>query len=121
MSSISETRRPSRKGDRYSSTATQTGVGRCVNVAQPTPVRPGTEVSTLTTTSRVPYGAVLMERMAVIWGAGGQSAGAAGPEQYQRAVAQARGLAQRRPVRGASRVAHSRVGGVALSVRHPLQ
>ena len=91
MSSISETRRPSRKGDRYSSTATQTGVGRCVNVAQPTPVRPGTEVSTLTTTSRVPYGAVLMERMAVIWGAGGQSAGAAGPEQCQRAVAQARG------------------------------
>jgi hypothetical protein len=37
-----------------------------VKVAQPTPVSPGTEVSTLTITSRVPYGAVLMERMAVI-------------------------------------------------------
>ena len=85
MSSISETRRPSRKGDRYSSTATQTGVGRCVNVAQPTPVSPGTEVSTLTTTSRVPYGAVLMDRMAVICG------WQAGSQQGQRGQSSARG------------------------------
>lgn len=68
MSSISLTRRPMRNGARYSSTAAHTSVGRWVNVAQPTPVSPGTDVSTFTTTNLVPYGAVLIERMAVIVG-----------------------------------------------------
>lgn len=68
MSSISLTLRPMRNGARYSSTAAHTSVGRWVNVAQPTPVSPGTDVSTFTTTNLVPYGAVLIERMAVIVG-----------------------------------------------------
>src|SRR5437588_8964466 len=66
MSSISSGSRPTRKGSRYCSTAVTTASGRCVNVAQPSPYRPGSLVSTLTTTSRIPSGAVQIALTRVI-------------------------------------------------------
>src|SRR6188768_477424 len=66
MSSISSTLRPTRNGFRYSSTAVLTTSARCVNVAQPQPTRPGSVVSTLTTTRRMRLGAVRMVLMSRI-------------------------------------------------------
>ena len=47
--------------------AVTTASGRWVNVAQPRPYRPGSLVSTLTTTRRIPSGAVQIARTAVMW------------------------------------------------------
>src|SRR6266699_2097373 len=66
MSSMSSGSRPSRNGSRYCSTAVTTVSGRWVKVAQPSPYRPGSLVSTLTTTSRMPSGAVQMALTRVI-------------------------------------------------------
>ena len=63
---MSATLRPIRNGRRYFSTATLTGNGLCVNVAHPTPYRPGSLVSTLTITSRMPSGSVRMTLMSLI-------------------------------------------------------
>src|SRR5215207_8410916 len=58
MSSMSFGSRPMTNGFRYCSTAVTTASGRWVKVAQPRPYRPGSLVSTLTTTRRMPSGAV---------------------------------------------------------------
>src|SRR5215213_3606698 len=58
MSSMSFGSRPTTNGLRYCSTAVTTASGRWVNVAQPRPYRPGSLVSTFTTTRRMPSGAV---------------------------------------------------------------
>src|SRR6188474_2332662 len=58
MSSMSLGSRPMTNGLRYCSTAVTTASGRWVNVAQPRPYRPGSLVSTFTTTRRMPSGAV---------------------------------------------------------------
>src|SRR5712691_8567601 len=82
MSSISSTLRPMRNGLRYFSIAVSTTSARCVNVAHPQPTSPGSVVSTLTTTRRMPLGAVRIVRMsriltgAVAFGAGGGAAAA---------------------------------------------
>src|SRR5258708_1822111 len=60
-SSLLAALRPGSSGSRYSSTAEATTVARCVNVAQPSPYSPATSVSTLTTTSAMPSGAVRMD------------------------------------------------------------
>ena len=57
---------PIRNGRRYLSTAVSTARARWVNVAQPSPYSPGSLVSTLTTTSRMPAGAVRMVFTSVI-------------------------------------------------------
>src|SRR6185436_10752058 len=49
---------PRRNGSRYWFTAVSTTRARWVNVAQPTPYRPGSLVSTFTTTRRIFCGAV---------------------------------------------------------------
>ena len=59
-----------RNGSKYSSTAVTTVNGRWVNVAQPRPYRPGSLVSTLTTTRRILSGAVQMALTRVIRSAG---------------------------------------------------
>src|SRR3979411_1965804 len=66
MSSISLGSRPTRNGSRYSWTAVTTVSGRWVNVAQPSPYRPGSLVSTLTMTRRMPSGAVHIGRTRVM-------------------------------------------------------
>src|SRR3569833_162740 len=66
MSSMSSGLRPTRYGLRYSSTAVTTASGRWGKVAQPSPYRPGSLVSTLTTTRRMPSGAVQMAFTLVI-------------------------------------------------------
>ena len=86
MSSISLARRPIRKGARYSSTASATALERWVKVAQPTPVRPGIEVSIFTMTSRAPYGAVLMARTAVIYVQSAAAGGGRGSSQQEEAA-----------------------------------
>src|SRR5579859_1635274 len=60
-SSILAAFRPRSSGSRYWSTAEATTVARCVNVAQPSPYSPATSVSTLTTTSAMPSGAVRID------------------------------------------------------------
>src|SRR5215475_11431785 len=65
-SSISSTLRPIRKGFRYFSTAVWTTKARWVNVAHPQPCRPGSVVSTLTMTRRMPSGAVRIVLMSLI-------------------------------------------------------
>ena len=67
MSSMFAGSFPMRKGLRYSSTAVATASGRCVNVAQPMPYKPGSLVSILTTTSLVPFGAVRIVFTSVIF------------------------------------------------------
>src|ERR1051325_5215066 len=68
MSSIRCGSIPMTYGLRNSSTAVTTAAARCVNVAQPQPYRPGSLVSTLTTTSCCrPCGAVLTTLTLVIW------------------------------------------------------
>src|SRR5438105_348024 len=57
---------PITKGLRYCSMAATTAWGRWVNVAQPTPYRPGSLVITLTTTSRIRLGAVQITLTSVI-------------------------------------------------------
>ena len=52
-------------GPTCSSTAATTAAYRWVNVAQPRPYRPGSDVSTRTTTSGMPSGAVTSARTAV--------------------------------------------------------
>src|SRR6266496_2606929 len=59
--------RPTKSGLRYSSTARATSVGRCVNVAQPRPYKPCWSVSTFTTTSVMPSGAVRIDLILVIF------------------------------------------------------
>src|SRR5712692_723320 len=66
MSSMSSGSRPTTNGFKYSSTAVTTASGRWVNVAHPTPYSPGSLVSTLTTTSRIPFGAVQIVLTSVI-------------------------------------------------------
>lgn len=66
MSSIRCGSFPIRKGRKYSSTTTLTAKGLCVNVAHPSPYRPGSDVSTLTTTRSMPAGAVKMALTPVI-------------------------------------------------------
>src|SRR5260370_41999109 len=78
MSSMSFGSRPIRNGARYCSTAVTTVSGRWVNVAQPRPDRPGSLVSTLTTTSRILSGAVQMAVTRVIRSAGGPPDGSQG-------------------------------------------
>src|SRR5437588_11060309 len=58
MSSICDGSLPSTNGLRYLSTAVSTARARWVKVAQPRPYSPGSLVSTFTTTSRMPAGAV---------------------------------------------------------------
>src|SRR3974390_170937 len=59
--------RPRQNGSRYSSTAVFTGSGRWLNVAQPRPYKPGSLVSTFTTTKRIlGCGAVKIARTFVI-------------------------------------------------------
>src|SRR4051794_27944195 len=70
MSSMSLGSRPITNGLRYCSTAVTTASGRWVKVAQPRPYRPGSLVSTLTTTSRMPSGAVQIVLTLVILRAG---------------------------------------------------
>src|SRR5262245_18922886 len=70
MSSMSLGSRPITNGLRYCSTAVTTASGRWVKVAQPRPYRPGSLVSTLTTTSRMPSGAVHIVLTLVILRAG---------------------------------------------------
>ena len=83
MSSISSGSLPIRNGLRYLSTAVSTARARWVKVAQPRPYRPGSLVSTLTTTSRMPAGAVRMVLTSVIFSGaacrGGRVGGPAGP------------------------------------------
>src|SRR3954451_13975773 len=62
--------RPITNGLRYCSTAVTTASGRWVNVAQPRPYSPGSLVSTLTTTRRMPSGAVQIVLTLVILRAG---------------------------------------------------
>src|SRR5439155_12402814 len=63
--------RPRQNGSRYSSTAVFTASGRWLNVAQPKPYRPGSLVSTLTTTKRIlGCGAVRIGRTLVILSGG---------------------------------------------------
>src|SRR5262249_26811907 len=52
-SSMLSASRPRQNGSRYSSTAVFTGSGRWLKVAQPRPYRPGSLVSTFTTTKRI--------------------------------------------------------------------
>src|SRR6266851_8096102 len=60
--------RPRQNGSRYSSTAVLTGSGRWLNVAQPKPYKPGSLVSTFTTTNRIfGCGAVRIARTLVIF------------------------------------------------------
>lgn len=59
---MSWTERPMTWGRRYSSMAVATASGRWVKVAHPSPKRSGSSVSTFTTTSRVPSGAVRITR-----------------------------------------------------------
>ena len=66
MSSISSTLRPIRNGLRYCSTAVCTTRARWVKVAQPYPTRPGSLVTTFTTTRRIRLGAVRIVWMSVI-------------------------------------------------------
>src|SRR5436189_997081 len=66
MSSISSTLRPIKNGFRYCSIAVATTSARCVKVAQPTPYKPGSLVSTLTMTNRIRSGAVRIVLMLVI-------------------------------------------------------
>src|SRR5262245_26579646 len=66
MSSMSAGWRPTSMGPTCLSTAEATAWKRWVNVAQPRPNRPGSDVSTRTTTSRMPSGAVTIDRTAVI-------------------------------------------------------
>ena len=66
MSSIWAGSLPTRNGRRYLSTAVSTARARCVKVAQPRPYRPGSLVCTLTTTSRMPAGAVRTALTSVI-------------------------------------------------------
>src|SRR4051794_7289911 len=70
MSSISSGLRPIRNGLRYLSTATWTTCARWVNVAQPRPYSPGSLVDTLTTTSRIRFGAVRIAETSVIFSGG---------------------------------------------------
>src|SRR5687767_6301671 len=70
MSSMSLGSRPITNGFRYSSTAVTTASGRWVNVAHPRPYRPGSLVSTLTMTRRIPSGAVQIVLTLVILSAG---------------------------------------------------
>src|SRR5262249_10024261 len=67
ISSISSTSRPIRNGFRYFSIAVSTTSARWVKVAQPQPWRPGSLVSTLTTTRRMSLGAVRMVRTSRIF------------------------------------------------------
>jgi hypothetical protein len=55
-----------RNGLRYLSTAVSTARARWVNVAHPRPYSPGSLVTTLTTTSRMPAGAVTKVLTSVI-------------------------------------------------------
>src|ERR1044071_9510946 len=60
--------RPRQKGSRYSSTAVLTGSGRWLNVAQPKPYKPGSLVSTLTTTKRtLGWGEVRIVRTLIVF------------------------------------------------------
>src|SRR5262245_17373617 len=67
MSSICVASLPIKNGRRYSSTAVATKRARWVNVAQPSPYNPGSLVVTLTTTSRIPAGAVKIAFTSVIF------------------------------------------------------
>src|SRR5262245_23245449 len=64
-----------RNGLRYLSTAVSTARARWVKVAQPSPYNPGSLVSTLTTTSRIPAGAVRIVFTSVILSGASLSAG----------------------------------------------
>src|SRR5258706_7503230 len=70
ISSISLGSRPITNGFRYCSTAVTTASGRWVKVAHPRPYRPGSLVSTFTTTRRMPSGAVQIVLTLVILSAG---------------------------------------------------
>src|SRR3954469_6551563 len=70
MSSMSLGSRPMTNGLRYCSTAVTTASGRWVKVAHPRPYRPGSLVSTFTTTRRMPSGAVQIVLTFVILRAG---------------------------------------------------
>src|SRR5262249_23997919 len=65
----------SRNGRRYLSTAVSTTRARWVKVSQPRPYRPGSLVSTLTTTRRLPAGAVRTVLTSVIFSAGNRFGG----------------------------------------------
>src|SRR5215468_4346772 len=61
---------PITNGFRYLSTAVSTARARCVKVAHPRPYSPGSLVSTLTTTRRIPAGAVRIVFTSVILSGG---------------------------------------------------
>src|SRR6266540_2939963 len=78
MSSISFGSRPTTKGLRYCLIAVTTASGRWVKVAQPSPWSPGSLVSTLTTTSMIPSGAVQITLTSVIRNGGSPPVGSQG-------------------------------------------